>query len=84
MFTIEDHFQITGRGLVIVGEKEDKSLELKIGTSIIIETPEGKEIQSKVDGLEMLNPPNFKSEAILIRDFTKNDLPIGSTVFVNE
>lgn len=83
IFIIEESFQITGRGLVIVGEKQDKSFELGMKTPLIIITPQGKEINAKVVGIEMFSPPNFKIEAISIGDFSKSDIPIGSTVFVD-
>ena len=84
IFIIEESFRIKGRGLIIVREKPDKSFELGMKTPLIIISPDGKEISAKVVGIEMLSPPNFKIEAISIGDFSKSDVPIGSTVYVDE
>lgn len=83
LFIIEDHFQIKGRGLIITGKRRKNPAELRIGTQLFIRRPDGKEIETKVGSIEMLNPPNFKNEAILVHNLTKDDLPIGSSVFVN-
>lgn len=84
VFTIEDYFQITGRGLVIVGKKEDRSFYLWNDASIIIVAPDGEEFQAKVLGIEMFSPPNFKIEAVSIGSFKNLELLKGSTVFVDE
>ena len=83
IFVIEDHFQIKGRGLIITGKIEKKSTVLKIGTPIIVCRPDGSEVETKIAGIEMCSPPNFKIEAILIHNLTKDDLPVGSYVFIN-
>ena len=84
IFVIEDHFQIEGRGLIIVGRIEKDSTELKIGTPMIICRPDGSEVETKVAGIDMSSPPNFEFEAILVRNLTKADLPIGSSVFIEK
>jgi hypothetical protein len=84
VFTIKDHFLITGRGLIIVGERADKNLWLRMKMPLIIVKPNGEQLNTYVGGLESFSPPNFKTEAILIHDLTKDDLPIGSEVFVDE
>ncbi len=83
VFVIEDHFQIEGRGLIITGKIEKNSPRLKIGTPIIVSRPDGSEVETKIAGIEMCSPPNFEIEAILILNLTKDDLPIGSSVFIN-
>ena len=83
IFIIEDHFQIKGRGVIITGKTEKKSTELRIGTPIIICRPDGKEIETKVGGIDIFNPPNFKNVAILVHNLTKDDLLIGSSVFID-
>lgn len=83
IFVIEDHFQIKGRGLIIVGKIEKELTELKIGTPMIICRPDGSEVETKVAGIDMFSPPNFEFEAILVYNLTKDDIPIGSSVFIN-
>ena len=83
IFVIEDHFQIKGRGLIITGKIEKNSPELKIGAPIIVCRPDGSEVKTKIAGIEMCSPPNFEIESILIHNLTKEDLPIGSSVFKN-
>lgn len=84
IFVIEDHFQIKGRGLIITGKIEKKSSELKIGIPIIVCRPDGSEVETKIAGIDRFRPPNFEIEAILIHNLTKDDLPIGSSVFIRK
>ena len=84
IFVIEDHFEIKGRGLIITGKIEKKSSRLKIGTPIIVYRPDGSEVKTKVAGTERFRPPNFENEAILVHNLTKDNLPIGSSVFIDQ
>ncbi len=83
-FTVEDHFEIIGRGLVIVGKKGVPIFKFKDRNAFNYYSTGRKEFKTKVGGIEMLSPPNFTFEAILLLQLTKEDVPTGSEVFLNE
>ena len=82
LLIVEDHFQITGRGLVVVGKVEKNSPIIKIEDSLIVISEDNK-IKTKLAGFEMPGPPNFNSLGILLPELTKDDVPIGSDIFVD-
>ena len=83
IFTVEEHFQIDGLGLVIVGKVENQSHSLKIGMPLIIVNPSSWIIETKLSGINMTKPPNFKVWSISISELIKEDVPIGSNVFID-
>lgn len=84
ILTVTDAFWISGRGLAIV--EFDRTNELKfteIGTPLIIICPDGKTINSEIGGSEKITTVSGrKGEVILLLSLTRQDVPIGSNVFV--
>lgn len=90
LFTIEETFSFgNGKGTVAAGELEKNSPSFKPGDEVILIKPEGKEINSKITGIEM---PKFLSlEArqkaqnkvgVWFESLVKEDIPIGTEVFL--
>ena len=84
LFTIEDRFYITGQnGTVIVGEYQVNLPIFKVKDEIILIYPDGTETNTEVSGLEMFQTVSGKKKtAILIKDVTKEDVQIGTEVFL--
>ena len=85
LFTVEDTFSIKGRGLVpvpgIVPQGEER---FRVGDSIIIRRPDGSHLESTIGGIEMISvtPPRPKNDVvILLKNLSKEDVPIGSEVW---
>ena len=86
---VEDKFQIENRGCVVVPGIPVRTLDssyLKVGDFILLELPDGKIIKTIISGFEMLcrtqeRPPT----PILLPDmFKKEDIPIGTKIFVED
>lgn len=81
---VEDTFQVTGRGLVLVPGLNDTSPSVRVGDGITLKTPENKVIQSKIAGIEMIRYykiPKQKLRPILLpKEIRKEDVPIGTYV----
>ena len=90
LFIIEDRFQITGRGIVVTGEREPDSPEFKVGSEVILVRPDGEEFITEVVGIEQFTPIDNKINrrkkvGVLLKNVTaKEVVPIGTEVFLNE
>lgn len=89
LFTVDDAFQISGiRGLVLVpGIPGVPGMPtVRIGSAIVLSTPDGKRIETEVAGLEMLNygsrpRPVFLSIPVALpAGISKQEVPAGTTV----
>lgn len=87
LFTVDDAFDITGRGIVVVGELEPNYPLSKIGSPVVLVHPDGSEITTKISGIEHVKHvgiENFNPNKIgvMLRDVSKSDVPIGTEVYL--
>jgi len=82
LLTIDDVFKIAGRGIVITGNQPEVLPEFKIGNPIVLVLPDGREIMTKISGFDLFNVA--KGSAILIENIAKEDVPIGTEVFLHD
>ncbi len=88
LFTIDDVFEITGRGIVVTGELELNSLSCKIGKAVVLVQLNGQELKTEISGIEHLKPIdvenfNWNKLGIMFKDVgKKEDVPIGTKVFL--
>src|SRR5207302_1237007 len=79
LFTVADRFQIEGRGCVLVPglPTEPGSPNVSRGARIRLRTPEGKETDTLIVGLEMISyrkrPEKICIPILLPNDITKDD-----------
>lgn len=84
LFTVEDRFKITGRGVVITGAQREDLPQIKLGVSVILITPDGTEISAEVAGVEDFRTVSgHKGIGILINNLTKEAVPVGTEIFLN-
>lgn len=82
---VEETFLIAGRGLVVVGAKEN-SIDLKIGSKVEVLCPDGTKISSKVSAIEIIERRCFSEHsekeniAFILKNLTKENIPKGSVV----
>lgn len=82
LFTVQDHFDIQGRGVVTVpglGPAE----RLWIGDPLEIRRPDGTSMRTRIAGLEMLSrrPKDQAVPVLFPPELTKDDLPLGAEVW---
>jgi hypothetical protein len=84
--TIQDVFQIDGRGCVVVpGLLLDADPHVCIGDPAILRRPDGTEIQTFVAGIEMIRTLDRNAMPILLpKTVHKNDVPIGTELVITE
>jgi translation elongation factor EF-Tu-like GTPase len=90
LFTVEDAFQITGRGCVLVPglSGEPGMPPVKVGSPLRLELADGTIRETHVAGLEMLNfgarprPAIITAPILLPMNIRKEDVPPGTKVFL--
>jgi hypothetical protein len=82
LFTVTDTFNVTGRGIVLApGLMPIGDERFRIGDPILLRRPDGMEIATHIDGLELPHPNPKYEVLILIKELVKDDVPIGTEVW---
>lgn len=82
LFTVTDCFQIGTRGAIIVGNLPVTTPTPKTGSTIVLVTPVGREISTKIGGINWPTAAgNVPKIAFLIKNISKEELPVGTEVF---
>lgn len=88
LFTVEDRFQIRGRGCVLVPglSTETGSPVVRVGDAIQLRTPDGRVIDTHIRGVEMINyrrkPERITAPILLPPNLSAEDVPVGTEVFL--
>lgn len=89
LFKVEEAFQISGRGCVIVPGVPPglSNVTIKVGSSIRLIKPNGEELDTTVAGVELINygarrPTVLSVPIMLAQPVTKQDVPSGTQVFL--
>ena len=81
LFKVKDIFMLTERGLTLVATMEDN--KPKFNDSLKIIRPDKSTIETQVRGISFGDPITIT--AILVgKELTKEDIPIGSEVWLNK
>jgi translation elongation factor EF-Tu-like GTPase len=87
LFVVEDAFQISGRGCVLVPGPvaEAGGPEVHVGDPIRLVKPDGSRIDTFIRGIEMIcrrpQPKVLTAPILLPTDVSKADVPVGTKVF---
>ena len=90
LFTVADVFMIEGRGCILVPglRTEPGSANVNQGARIRLQAPAGKIIDTSIKAIEMLSyrvrPEMIFWPILLPDDIAKNDVPIGTEVYLLE
>jgi len=88
LFVVEDAFQISGRGCVLVPgpSTEPCGPRVRVGDPIRLVKPDGQEIETLVRGVEMIHrrplPKVITAPILLPKEITKDQVPLGTQVFL--
>ena len=73
---------IRGRGLVpvpgIVPIGEER---FRVGDPLLLRRPDGSEVRTTIGALELLDPNPNHDVVVLLKELTKDDVPIGTEVW---
>ena len=78
LFKVDERFMVTGRGLILVPGLGDK--KATVGDPIKIIRPDQKIIETTIVGIGW----NEFRDILVGKDLTKDDVPIGSEVWLNK
>jgi len=83
--TVEDTFSIKGRGLVVVpGIVPVGEERFRVGDHLLLKRPDGTSISTTIGALEILSPNPRGGIAVLLNEFSKEDVPVGTEVWSAE
>lgn len=86
LFIIEDVFDIAGSGCILApGIPYALGLDVKAGEALLIVSPDGAQMRTRIAAFEMVNNrrrPLESAAFALPRDVKKQDLKIGSVVYL--
>lgn len=84
LFEIEEVTYTVSGVLVLAGIVEKRSSNIKKDDSIILVRPDGAKIETKIKSSDNFKVQENLAQAVLIEDLTKDDVPIGTVIFVDE
>ncbi|HVE55452.1 MAG TPA: hypothetical protein VNB22_01400 [Pyrinomonadaceae bacterium] len=84
LFTVDDVFKMEERrGIVVVGDHQADFLEPKLGSAIVMILPDSTERIKKVGGIDIFSTVSgIKKIGILVKNLTKEDVPVGTKIFL--
>jgi len=89
LFVVEDTFQITGHGCVLAPgpSAEPGAQTIRVGDRLCLRKPNGQSFDTVIRGVEMLGrrprPKVITAPILLPREITKDDVPIGTEVWLH-
>jgi translation elongation factor EF-Tu-like GTPase len=85
LFAVEDTFLIKGRGLVVVpGIVPIGEERFRVGDPLLLKRPDGTSVSTNIGGLEFLCPNPSGEIVVLLKGFSKEDVPVGTQVWSSE
>jgi translation elongation factor EF-Tu-like GTPase len=81
LFTVEDVFEIKGRGVSAIGPLDNEAPSWRIGDRVRISRQDGSMKETIISGMPM---GTFKTNycEVLLRDIAKADIQVGDEVWV--
>ena len=87
LFTVKHSFVLNGRGLVLVPEPEIDNSVLNAGDPLVVKRADGSELAVTICSIEILsgrdesNQPMSTFAIVLPKRFTRDDVPVGCSVW---
>jgi hypothetical protein len=82
LFKVEDTFLIRARGVVLVpGIVPVGDEGFRIGDGLRLKRPDGTEVETTIDGLEMFTCTTKPDFPVLLKGFGREDVPVGTEVW---
>ncbi len=80
LFKVEDRFTINGHGLILTPGLGDNVKFVTTGTKIKLIRPNKSELITVIDGIIF----EGNHDILISREFTKENVPVGTEVWTNE
>ncbi len=85
LFIVEDTFLIRGRGLVLApGIPHSDQTRIRVGDPLQLKRPNGSTFETAIAGIEFLTPNPMRVTPILLTNLCKDDVPVGTEVWISE
>jgi hypothetical protein len=80
LFTVQEIFTLTGMGLILTPGPSIENNSIKIGSKIKLIRPDKSEINTIITGWAW----NDRRDIFIESKYSKEDVPIGTEVWLNE
>jgi hypothetical protein len=85
LFTVTETFTVPGRGIVLIpGIAPVGNERFQVGDPLLLKRPDGMEIPTTIGSLEFLCPNTKNEVVVMLHQFGKNDVPVGTEVWSND
>ena len=89
LFTIDDTFNLSGRGIVVTGELAANTPIFRIESIVVLVHPNGNELVTEISGIAMVNPVDYENFnrnkiGVLLKVTKKEDAPVGTEVYLEK
>ena len=81
--TVEDVFELIGRGLIIVpGIPADSQWRDLVADHVTLERPDGSKLRARIKGRDMSGPKRLSTPLLIDSGLTKADVPVGTKLWI--
>ena len=86
LLTVEDVFDIAGRGLVVVPGPLIDAISPNQRLSVLLKRPDGSEIgaSATITRYFQTPPPKEHRFAVILKEVSKSDVPIGTEIWYTD
>jgi hypothetical protein len=82
LFKVEDTISIASRGLVLIpGINPIGEERFRVGDPLVLKRPDGTKVSAAIGGLELICPNPRQDVVIMLKGFSKEDVPLGTEVW---
>lgn len=84
LFTVAETLIVPGRGIVLVpGIAPVGNERFHVGDPLLLKRPDGMEMATTIGSLEFLCPNPDNEVVVVLHEFGKDDVPVGTEVWSN-
>lgn len=84
LFRVEHVFILRGRACILTAA--ELTSRCRVGSEVLLRTPDGREIRTCIEGLEIMHGADAKSQPVILisKKFRKEEIPEGTEVWITD
>lgn len=81
LFQVQETTYTVSGTLVLAAKTEKEHLDFKKDDAIVLVRPDGTEFEAKIDNVDLFKKTKPWIESILLNDYKREDIPVGTVIF---